>query len=122
MLHGHTGFILLITLLIMMMSVFPPNSRTTSRTMVQRFDGHQTRSTFLLDCWLFLSSYSLPDVEFVGRVGEALEFPQGFELFPPFDDALQQSSIPLLLQVSELASVSEETSDETDFQHFNNEI
>lgn len=53
--------------------------------------------------------YALPDVEFVGCVGEALEFPQCFELFPDFDDGLQQSSVPLLLQVTELTSVPEET-------------
>lgn len=54
-----------------------------------------------------LMLYTLPDVEFVGRVGEALEFPQCFELFPDFDDVLQQSSVPLLFQVTELTCVSD---------------
>lgn len=59
--------------------------------------------------------YALPDVKFVGRVGEALEFPQCFELFPHFDDALQQGSVPLLLQVTELAGVSEGQGGKVDF-------
>lgn len=46
-----------------------------------------------------------PEVKLVWCVGEPLEVPQGFDLLPDLDDALQQGSVLLLLSVPQPASV-----------------
>jgi len=50
-----------------------------------------------------------PDEEFEGRVGESLEVSQSFELLPHSDDAFDESSVLLLLHITQLTSVSDDT-------------
>lgn len=50
-----------------------------------------------------------PDKEFKGRVCESLEVSESFELFPNFDDAFEKSSVLLLLHITQLTSVSDDT-------------
>lgn len=50
-----------------------------------------------------------PEEEFEGRVGESLEVSESFELFPHSDDAFEESSVLLLLHITQLTSVSDNT-------------
>lgn len=48
-----------------------------------------------------------PDKEFKRRVGESLEVSEGFELLPHSDDVFEESSVLLLLHITQMTSVSE---------------
>lgn len=50
-----------------------------------------------------------PEEEFKGRVGESLEVSESFELLPHSDDAFEESSVLLLLHITQLTSVSDNT-------------
>lgn len=50
-----------------------------------------------------------PEKEFEGRVGESLEVSESFELLPHSDDAFEESSVLLLLHITQLTSVSDNT-------------
>lgn len=46
------------------------------------------------------------DKEFVRCVGKSLEVSEGFELLPHSDDVFEESSVLLLLHITQMASVS----------------
>lgn len=50
-----------------------------------------------------------PEEEFEGRVGESLEVSESFELLPHSDDVFEESSVLLLLHITQLTSVSDNT-------------